>query len=249
MQAKKMCPVGTEIQTLIFAHEAFKNEDYVKAWAREHDFKYGQVDETETSWRIRQQEPENFLRDSFRTITITDGISAVIACPKDKKEQGGLACGCEKKESGGVMNDTEKKKIEFIETRLAGAVGKGPIGDRVYMEIKFTGKSPEGYFFHITSHSDYPVTRATPKLARLGIKVERVGKKGERHILIPEPVFRRLTAQVMETGGTIKSEYEELISFTRLKDSGYFKQKYSDHRTQSSWLKPLQQYLMQIVEW
>ena len=104
MQAKKMCPVGTEIQTLIFAHEAFKNEDYVKAWAREHDFKYGQVDETETSWRIRQQEPENFLRDSFRTITITDGISAVIACPKDKKDSGGELTWME-------IGDSEKQAI------------------------------------------------------------------------------------------------------------------------------------------
>lgn len=45
-----------------------------------------------------------------------------------------------------------------------------------------------------------------------------------------------------EIGGIL--EHEELMSFTTLKDYPYFFKKYSDGKTQSSWLKPLQQYFI-----
>jgi hypothetical protein len=40
------------------------------------------VDETETSWRVRQRSPGEFQEGSFRTIEITDGVKAVIGRPK-----------------------------------------------------------------------------------------------------------------------------------------------------------------------
>jgi hypothetical protein len=53
-------------QTLIFSKAEFpKREDAVK-WAREHDFRTDKVDETESSWRLRQRDPGDFAR--FRTI-------------------------------------------------------------------------------------------------------------------------------------------------------------------------------------
>jgi hypothetical protein len=77
----RICPVGTEIQTLIFDQNMF-SEKSAKSWAKKHDFKYGFVDDKTKTFRIRQQEPDYFKDDSFRTIKITNGIKAVIGCPK-----------------------------------------------------------------------------------------------------------------------------------------------------------------------
>ncbi len=79
----RICPVGTEVQTLIFDKDEF-NEKSAKSWAKNHDFKYGYVDSKENTHRIRQQEPDEFKADSFRTIDITKGVKAVIGCPKKK---------------------------------------------------------------------------------------------------------------------------------------------------------------------
>lgn len=72
---------ATEIQTLIFSKEKFNREQAVK-WAKDHDFKSDSVDETSTSFRLRQKEPSDFQDGSFRTIDITDGVKAVIGVPK-----------------------------------------------------------------------------------------------------------------------------------------------------------------------
>ena len=85
---KQICPVGTEVQTLIFSKEYF-NKQEAKNWAKRNDFRFGYVDEKENTFRIRQQEPEEFTENSMRTISFRDGIKAVIGCPKVKYEQGG----------------------------------------------------------------------------------------------------------------------------------------------------------------
>ena len=73
----------TKIQTLIFDKAHF-TEAEAKAWAEKHDFKSGDVDETEHSFRLRQREPSEFQKGSFRTITLTDGVKAVIGRPKSE---------------------------------------------------------------------------------------------------------------------------------------------------------------------
>jgi len=75
------CPVGTEVETLIFSKDDFTRAQ-AKAWARRNSYRYGKVDETDDSYRLRQQDPDDFRRGSFRTIVFTDGVEAVIACPK-----------------------------------------------------------------------------------------------------------------------------------------------------------------------
>ena len=77
---KKLCPKGTEIQTLIFSKEVF-NQKTAKDWANKHDFKYGKVDEKENTFRLRQETPTGFKKGTFRTIELRDGVQAVIGCP------------------------------------------------------------------------------------------------------------------------------------------------------------------------
>jgi hypothetical protein len=79
----RICPVGTEVQTLIFDKDVFSEKE-AKSWAKKHNMKYGYVDEKENTYRIRQEEPSEFKDESFRTINITEGVKAVIGCPRNK---------------------------------------------------------------------------------------------------------------------------------------------------------------------
>lgn len=85
---KNKCHVGTEIQSVIFKKDKATLSE-AKDWLREHDFKKVAVDEKENTYRFRQQRPSKFKHDSFRTIELTEGVEAVIACPIEKKEKGG----------------------------------------------------------------------------------------------------------------------------------------------------------------
>jgi ADP-ribose pyrophosphatase YjhB (NUDIX family) len=80
MKNNSICPTGTQIQSVIFSKENF-TEKQAKGWADHNDFKYGKVDETEHKFRLRQKDPSNFKKGSFRTIELTDGVKAVIGCP------------------------------------------------------------------------------------------------------------------------------------------------------------------------
>lgn len=67
----------TTVQTLIFSKEKFSRQQAID-WAKEHDYRADKVDETENSFRLRQREPDDFQEGSFRTIELTEGVSAVI---------------------------------------------------------------------------------------------------------------------------------------------------------------------------
>lgn len=68
---------GTKVQSLVFDKKTFTRARAVK-WAKTHDFKSGDVDETETSYRLRQRDPRRFVAGSFRTVKLASGVSAVI---------------------------------------------------------------------------------------------------------------------------------------------------------------------------
>ena len=83
---KKMCPVGTKIQTLVFLKPDFTRQ-MAFHWAHTHGFKTEKVHETEHSFRLRQSEPGTFLTESFRTLALTDGVQAVIGCPRGREKR------------------------------------------------------------------------------------------------------------------------------------------------------------------
>lgn len=76
---KQKAPSGWTIQSIILSKTKFKTQGEATSWIREHGFKTSHagkgVDETKTSWRFRQRDPGDFSQ--FRTITLTDGVSAV----------------------------------------------------------------------------------------------------------------------------------------------------------------------------
>jgi len=66
---------GTEVQSLLFARPQW-TASKAKAWARSHDYRYGDVDVTDDYVHLRQFDPAPGLKK--RTITFGDGIKAVI---------------------------------------------------------------------------------------------------------------------------------------------------------------------------
>lgn len=81
LEANARCPVGTEVQTLIFDPESF-NKTEAKRWAKDQGFKSSKVDETRDSYRIRQKDPRSYKKGSFRTIELASGVKAVVGCPR-----------------------------------------------------------------------------------------------------------------------------------------------------------------------
>jgi len=74
---------STIIQTLIFDKTVFETAGEAVEWARTHGFGADKIDETDDSFRIRQMDPSEFQPDSFRTIDIRRGVSAVIGRPRE----------------------------------------------------------------------------------------------------------------------------------------------------------------------
>jgi hypothetical protein len=81
LENQRRCPVGTQVQTLIFDRDQFSRSEAI-AWARRNAYRTDKVDTTANSFRIRQSSPGRFTRDSFRTISLSDRVKAVIGCPR-----------------------------------------------------------------------------------------------------------------------------------------------------------------------
>lgn len=97
---KKAKQPSAVVQTLILSKKVFKTLAAAKKWIRAHGFKVPgekvkkaaitpiskpEIDETPTSYRFRQRPPGDFVKGSFRTITITEGVKAVVGRLKVKK--------------------------------------------------------------------------------------------------------------------------------------------------------------------
>jgi hypothetical protein len=77
-------PRGTEVQTLLFDAQAF-NVGQAKSWAKRHGFRFGKTDTgggRATHIRVRQHDPDDYTAGSFRTISLTEGVQAVIGVPR-----------------------------------------------------------------------------------------------------------------------------------------------------------------------
>jgi hypothetical protein len=72
---RRMCPSGSEVQTLIFP--ASWTPLQARQWARAHRFSGAKIDRTATSIRLRQHDPSLYRR--MRTIPLgASGVKAVV---------------------------------------------------------------------------------------------------------------------------------------------------------------------------
>lgn len=104
----------TTIQTLIFSKERFKTAAAAKAWAKSHGYKSGAVDTTGASFRLRQFNPGHFQAGSFRTISIADGVKAVIGRPKTSVKKGAGA-----RVAQAALDDTASRAAELLAVAVA----------------------------------------------------------------------------------------------------------------------------------
>jgi hypothetical protein len=75
-------PHHTEVQSLLFDKAAVP-VGKAKSWAKHHGFHYGRTEKGEGDMlRLRQRDPSDYVPGSFRTISLTDGVKAVIGLPK-----------------------------------------------------------------------------------------------------------------------------------------------------------------------
>jgi hypothetical protein len=126
---------ATEVQSVICSKERFRSADAARTWASDHDFKTDNMDETGTSYRFRQFDPAQCLPDSFRTISLTDGVSATI-CRKRPAERtaGSLGRASDYLALEAVLADygdeTETKELvaEFREAVLDALGGMEKVG-------------------------------------------------------------------------------------------------------------------------
>lgn len=71
---------GSRVQSLIFNKDKYPKASDAVAWAKDHGFDAGKVDETKDSFRLIQEDPGAFAR--MRTIGLTESVRAVVGFPK-----------------------------------------------------------------------------------------------------------------------------------------------------------------------
>lgn len=77
------CSRTTKVQSLILSKSTFTKAE-AKTWAKDHGFKYGKVDSTPRTWRLRQESPREYCKSTFRTKSFRKGVKAVIGKRKLK---------------------------------------------------------------------------------------------------------------------------------------------------------------------
>ena len=70
-----------EIQSLVFDARRFTASEAM-AWAHENDFKANRVQASGGQIWLEQERPENYRRETFRQMTLDDGVQSVVAAPK-----------------------------------------------------------------------------------------------------------------------------------------------------------------------
>ena len=149
---------STTIQTLIFSKEKFTRTQ-ATAWASSHNFKSSDVDETGNSYRLRQKPPGNFQPNSYRTISLTDGVQAVIGKLKQTKKS---------LEGNTIMENIENKTPDkglftaFIPIKLDSS-GKPDIIE------KTIGEGQKGKFI-VGEASNHSVDKVNDRIGKAFLK-------------------------------------------------------------------------------
>jgi hypothetical protein len=78
---------GTKVQSVICAKARFKTAGAARSWCKAHGFTTSKIDETATSYRFRQFDPNECARNSFVSHRLTDGVTAVL-CRRRTKAMG-----------------------------------------------------------------------------------------------------------------------------------------------------------------
>lgn len=175
---------GSRVQTLVFDKEKYPKAEDAQGWASDHGFKSEEVDETGESFRLRQEDPGAFVR--MRTISLTEGVGAVVGFPKRSIDaikdaffttaSGRLAFKAE---------DLAAAEFEPVEESASGVVYRVKVGDLVtYLAESGGVAAPLPMYRELQKTSYVPISKSSDeKRYTLGV-VYPASKKGT-----PEPDF------------------------------------------------------------
>jgi HK97 family phage portal protein len=114
---------STTVQSVIFSKSEGWTKVSAKKWAKDHGFKTG-VDETGTSYRMRQREPSEFIEGSMRTIILQDKPKKIVKAVIGKLKKSLELPESERNEK--IWNDFVKfltpreKKVESVMVEFFG---------------------------------------------------------------------------------------------------------------------------------
>jgi len=80
----RRCPRPIAIQSVLLDRSRFTERE-ARAWVAREGFRTVELDATDHLWRFRQDSPRAFDPRSFRTIDLTTGVRAIVACPREKR--------------------------------------------------------------------------------------------------------------------------------------------------------------------
>ena len=80
-KGNKIFPANTSIQVIIFSKQKFTT-DQAQEWCKENNYKFDKLEETENTYRIRQELASAFRKNSLRTFTLEGGIKSIIGTKK-----------------------------------------------------------------------------------------------------------------------------------------------------------------------
>ena len=101
---------STEVQTLIFSKEKF-SEGAAKKWATDHNFIVGKLGEKEASIQIEQFPSEKCVAGSERSISLEEGVKAVV-CRNDEQKCLEVDVTVKEVVEDGVKQDTTHSIVE-----------------------------------------------------------------------------------------------------------------------------------------
>jgi hypothetical protein len=128
---------GSRVQTLVFDKGHYKGQKDATDWAADHGFSAAKVDETGDSFRLRQEDPGGFTR--MRTITLTEGVQAVIGFPKKtvKAIQAEFLRVAAQKGITIKSTDLSTTEVSAVQEGNAGTIFRVQCGkDRMYFAVK-----------------------------------------------------------------------------------------------------------------
>lgn len=76
---------STEVQVLVFSKEKFETVASAKKWATDHSFLEKEVEEKDSTIRIKQFESDKCVEGSERTIQLEEGVKAIVCRNDDTK--------------------------------------------------------------------------------------------------------------------------------------------------------------------
>ena len=113
---------STEVQVLVFSKEKFGTVASAKKWATDHNFLEKEIEEKDSTIRIKQFESDKCVEGSERTIQLEEGVKAIVCRNDDTK-----CAKVETVETPAIVEDDQSGKQAQTPTNESVVTRKAPL--------------------------------------------------------------------------------------------------------------------------